>query len=388
MTVKLYDEFPYECEFDANITETGEDKAGFYVILDKTLFFPEEGGQSPDNGTINGEKVLTVKIRDDVIFHYVDCRDFKAGIKVHGVIDWEHRFSNMQMHSGEHIFSGLVHSTFGYNNVGFHLSDNSATMDYDGKLSDEDVKKLEERANRVIYANKSITTYYPSKEELAGMTYRLKKELQGPIRIVIVEDTDVCACCAPHVKRTGEIGIFKIVSAENYKGGTRINYLCGIRALRDYCYRTDSLSKISAVLSAKAGEEAIEVEKASDTIKNLKFENLSLKNRLVELAVESEATGKNDGVRFAGIDEVPLMKFTMETLHKHYPSTCFLFAGEEGEYRYLIESLETDLQPLSQLLRDRLSAKGGGKKNSIQGSVSAAKADILEVIKSFPGVDL
>ena len=220
-TKKLYDDNAYATTFDAAITavEKDEDEGFVWLTLDGTLFFPEEGGQSPDRGTINGLAVTDVQIKNDVIRHKVDmgcargegdgCEPgggetgFSVGATVHGIIDWEYRYRNMQMHTGEHIFSGLVHSIFGYDNVGFHLSDRTATMDYNGKLSELQLNELEERANRVITDNREVNAWYASEEELARMSYRSKKAIDGAVRLVEVDGVDLCACCAPHVRTTG-----------------------------------------------------------------------------------------------------------------------------------------------------------------------------------------
>ena len=258
MTIKLYDDDAYLKEFAATITEISEEKDYIKVVLDRTAFFPEEGGQTPDRGLLNGIPVQDVQIKNDVIYHYLnkdEAGTLKVGSEVSGQIDFNHRFSNMQLHSGEHIFSGLVFREYGFNNVGFHLSDNTATMDYDGVLTDEDVLKLETMANEVIVSNKRIFTSYPDEETLKALNYRSKKELSGPIRIVEVEDTDVCACCAPHVKLTGEIGMLKIINRENHRGGVRITYLCGFRALSFYRDALDTLKFVQATLSAKPGNE-------------------------------------------------------------------------------------------------------------------------------------
>ena len=228
-TIKLYDENAYNTEFTATVTSCVLDEKRdntFIVTLDKTLFFPEEGGQTPDRGVIvklsedDIEKlkgkdsdflkdfpainVLDVQIKDEVIYHYLD-KELPEGTPVYGVIDWQHRFSNMQQHSGEHIFSGIVNSRFGYDNVGFHLSDSIVTMDYSGPLTEEELADIEKSVNLAIYENREIRAWYPSPDELADINYRSKKELTGAVRIVEVDGYDICACCAPHVKRTGEI---------------------------------------------------------------------------------------------------------------------------------------------------------------------------------------
>ena len=233
MTEKLYDQDAYAVEFDAKVLSCeayhDKDESGYHVVLDRTLFFPEEGGQSPDKGTINGIEVTDVQIKKDVVTHSLK-EPLAVDENVHGKIDWTHRFNNMQQHSGEHIFSGIVHSRFGYDNVGFHLSDNIVTMDFNGVLTADEVKEIETAVNDVIVKNLPVEITYPAKEELAALDYRSKIEIEGQVRIVTIPGVDVCACCAPHVKRTGEIGTLNVQSLSNYKGGVRISILSGFRA--------------------------------------------------------------------------------------------------------------------------------------------------------------
>ena len=224
-TIKLYDNDAYATQFEANVLYSNETEHNgqtcYEIILDKTLFFPEEGGQTPDKGTINGMEVLDVQIKDDIITHYIKAEQpidiVKENDAVTGSIDWTHRFSNMQQHSAEHIFSGLVYKEYGYQNFGFHLSDNIVTMDFNGPLTIEQIEELEWKVNQAIVQNVAIDTCYPTTGELAMLTYRSKLELETNVRIVTIEGYDVCACCAPHVKRTGEIGGFKVINAQNYK---------------------------------------------------------------------------------------------------------------------------------------------------------------------------
>ena len=263
-TIKLYDRDAYATEFEADIISCEPNKADdkrFDIILNQTLFFPEEGGQSPDMGILGGYRVVDVQIKNGVITHTVDisagdccimgkeevqtekkadgkiigmeCASEKAelaaGVHVQGKIDWQHRFYNMQQHSGEHIFSGIVHRRFGFENVGFHLSDSVVTMDFSGVISPEDIAEVEHEVNVAISKNIPIEVTYPSRDELAQLEYRSKIEIEGQVRIVTVPGYDVCACCAPHVKRTGEIGMLKVMNYQNYKGGVRISILCGFR---------------------------------------------------------------------------------------------------------------------------------------------------------------
>ena len=376
MTEKLYDKDAYGHEFTATVLNCEEDKKGFKVVLDKTFFFPEEGGQTPDTGTINGHEVIYVSIKDDVITHYLN-EPLEVGATVTGKVDFDHRFLKMQMHSAEHIFSGLVNSRFGYNNVGFHLSDNSATMDYDGKFSYEEALELERKVNEIIVEGRKITAVYPSKEELAALSYRSKKELTGPVRIVTVEGVDVCACCAPHVRNTSEIGVFKITSWENYKSGVRVNYLAGFRAIEDYERRLSDLREISRTLSFKQGEELAGVVKLSKDLSDLKYKEVELSNKFIDLKVKSEKTDGENGVCILPSDFSSNMKYACDALKELYPGVRTVLCGSDEEgYRFYAESDTSDLTELLKLLKEKFDVKGGGKKNAIQGTILAKSGEI------------
>ena len=379
MTIKLYDDDAYLKEFAATITEISEEKDYIKVVLDRTAFFPEEGGQTPDRGLLNGIPVQDVQIKNDVIYHYLnkdEAGTLKVGSEVSGQIDFNHRFSNMQLHSGEHIFSGLVFREYGFNNVGFHLSDNTATMDYDGVLTDEDVLKLETMANEVIVSNKRIFTSYPDEETLKALNYRSKKELSGPIRIVEVEDTDVCACCAPHVKLTGEIGMLKIINRENHRGGVRITYLCGFRALSFYRDALDTLKFVQATLSAKPGNEKAAIKKMNEDNKDFAYRIVGL----IQSKLEGDINNLKEPIWIGTKEDAEHLRFVVNCMHKRFSDTVYAFAGnDEDGYRYLIESDSKDLTEVSKLLRERFNAKGGGRKDSIQGS-APLKADDISLL--------
>ena len=194
-----------------------EEKDDKYLItLDKTAFFPEGGGQYADKGSLSEANVLDVQIKDEIIYHLTD-KPLNMGETVTGEIDWDTRFSRMQNHTGEHIVSGVIHNLYGYNNVGFHMNDRFITLDTDGPLNEQDIAKIELEVNKVIYANKKINVVYPSADELSNYDYRSKLDITENVRLVEIEDTDLCACCAPHVAKTGEIGIIKIIGFIPYK---------------------------------------------------------------------------------------------------------------------------------------------------------------------------
>ncbi|MCR5277968.1 MAG: alanyl-tRNA editing protein [Lachnospiraceae bacterium] len=376
MTVKLYDTDPYGIEFDAKVTGVTEVNSKRGYILDRTLFFPEEGGQSCDKGTLNNLNVTAVNIKNDTVIHFVDGF-LNEGDSVHGVIDWDRRFRNMQCHSAEHIFTGLVHNIKGFNNVGFHLSDNTATMDYDGFLSSEEIAELEVRANVIIIENRPIKAEYPDSETLKTLEYRSKKEIEGPVRIVTVEGVDVCACCAPHVRSTGEIGLFKVISSEKYKGGVRIHYLAGFRAIEDYEERLSALRDISAVLSAKPGAEADTVRNMLDDNKKLKFELVNVTNRYIETKIRNEY---RDGSRFflyiGGADEISGIDYAAKVIRGLVDSFALFLGDDESGYKFIIESDTTDTGDLLDKLKKRYNAKCGGKNGSFRGSMAISETDI------------
>ena len=233
MTRKLYDENSHLSSFDAAVRSCVPVHDLWQIVLDQTAFFPEGGGQGADTGMLNAARVLDVQEMGGEIVHITDT-PLTPGEMVHGKLDWEKRFRRMQEHSGEHIISGLVHKLYGYRNVGFHLGDETVTMDYDGELTREQLSELEWLANEAVWKNVPITAVYPPEDVLQTIEYRSKLELTENVRIVTIEGYDVCACCAPHVSHTGEIGAIKIIDSMRHRGGVRLTILCGVDALRQY----------------------------------------------------------------------------------------------------------------------------------------------------------
>ena len=239
MTEKLFYRDSHLKEFTAEVLSCEKRDGHYEVELDRTAFFPEGGGQYADTGVLDEMQVCDVQEKDGRIFHIMKDRServseyFTAGRRVSGRIDWEERFMKMQQHTGEHIVSGLVHARFGYNNVGFHLGSEDCTMDFNGAVTKEELQEIEQEANRAVWKNLPVQVLYPTEEELASMDYRSKIEIEGQIRIVVIPGYDVCACCAPHVNNTGEIGMIKLTGVQRYKGGVRVTMLCGVRALLD-----------------------------------------------------------------------------------------------------------------------------------------------------------
>lgn len=390
-TKKLYDIDAYATKFEAKVVcceleelvNTGGDKITWYAVrLDQTLFFPEEGGQTPDKGTINGVAVLYVQIKGDEVIHFLEA-PLKAGESVVGEIDWKHRFSNMQQHSAEHIFSGLAYKKYGYHNVGFHLSNQIVTMDFDHPFTDEQLTEMEWEVNEAIVANVEVVTGYPSKEELAQLEYRSKIQLEDGIRIVEVKGYDVCACCAPHVARTGEIGIFKIQSAQNYKGGMRISFLSGFRALEEYRNKSQVISKLSGILTTNQEQLAENVQKLKNQTQTLKTKLVGAKQIIMESKLEEIPLAQRDVLLFETDLDAPVMRHVVNKLMEKHEGICSIFVGTDVDgYNYIIGSVHEDCRALVAKLQEALGARGGGSAKMVQGSIQAKAEDIAKFIKS------
>lgn len=381
MTKKLYDLDAYATEFDAVVAFCEKIEENKYaVILDETLFFPEEGGQSPDKGTINGISVLDVQIAKDVVTHTLE-QPVQVGDKVHGIIDWKHRFSNMQQHSGEHIFSGLVHKRFGYDNVGFHLSDNIVTMDFNGVLTSDDVAEIEYAVNEVIIKNLLVEVSFPSKEELAALDYRSKIEIEGQVRIVTIPGVDVCACCAPHVKRTGEIGMLKVMTLQNYKGGVRISILCGFRALEAFREKSAVVNAISNTLTSNQEMLPDLVEKMKKSNQDLKYQLAEAKQKLIAVKMAEIPAEQEHVFLFENGLETPVVRNAVNELVASHTGVCGIFVGSDEEgYNFIIGSGSRNCKEIAALLHEKVNARGGGSPQMIQGSVMAKEEVLREVL--------
>lgn len=374
-------------DFEATVTDCfeAEKKKGYYIVLDRTAFFPEEGGQSADKGTINGKEVLDVQIKEDIIYHLMQ-EPLEIGSRISGHVDWAQRFDFMQQHTGEHIISGLIHKHYGFNNVGFHLSVNEVTMDFDGQISMEQLREIELEANRVVWANLPISATFPSKEVLVTLEYRSKIEIEGDVRIVEIPDVDTCACCAPHVASTGEIGIIKIASVQSHRGGVRITILCGERALKDYTGKQETTGAISVLLSAKPDKLVDAVKKVQEDSQKLKESANQLTNQLLQLQIDAllAPTDTENAVLFTELTNMLAIRNAINELTTRYSGYCVAFTGDDKTgYSFIIGSSNKDCRTIATLLREKFSAKGGGTAPMIQGSVNATKTQLTEFFFSL-----
>lgn len=372
MTEKLYYQDAYATKFTATVLECTENKKNYSVVLNRTLFYPEGGGQPADIGTLSGARVLDVHEKNDIITHTTD-KPLEIGAEVTGEIDWERRFDLMQNHSGEHILSGVICAKYGCDNVGFHMGKEMITIDLNTKIPEEDLAGLEEKANEAIWRNVPVGVRYPDKAELDALEYRSKKELEGAVRIVNVGEYDCCACCGTHVHFAGEIGQIKIISAQNYKGGTRLELLCGKRALADARKKNAVAAEAGRLLSVPA-------EKADAAVKNLLAERENATQSMNRLkwkyfALEAaQISADTENILFFGEDfNSKDMTHFADLLLKRGAKRIAVFSKAGDGYAFVLLSGEGDARTFTEEMRELFGCKGGGKADAVQGRVTAEK---------------
>lgn len=377
ITEKLYDFDSELFAFDATVLSCEkQDKGGYAVELDRTAFFPESGGQYADRGTLGGVNVTDVRIKDERITHLVE-QPLEVGATVRGEIDAELRLAKMQCHTGEHIISGLAHKHYGYENVGFHLGNGEMTMDLDGELSPEQIASLEREANEVIWKNTPVRAEYPDTATLRTLEYRSKLDLTEGVRIVTVEGVDACACCAPHVKRTGEIGIIKIVDAIRYKGGMRLWVLCGRWALEDYKTKHDNILTITRRHSVKPWQVVEISDKQNDELMMTRAALSAARRELADAKLAAASPDdKGNLLFFEGEMDGNIQRGMADHGADACTGICGVFCETGNGYRYVCVSRHLVLRELGKRLNASCNGRGGGTDAIIQGTLGATREQI------------
>ena len=407
MTERLFDADAYCREFTAVAEECIPMKDHYRIRLNRTAFYPEGGGQpgdtgvlivnaedsdqgteggtccTPDQGTAGGTcctpaqkiKVFDTHEKEGEIWHYTKT-PVPTGTKVSGKIDWEHRFDLMQNHSGEHIVSGLIHDSFGYNNVGFHMGSDVITIDLDGELTMEQLREIEMKANEVVWSDIGTTVEFCPHEEAAERTYRSKKEIPGVVRLVSFGKADTCACCGTHVRRTGEIGLIRILSSIRFRSGVRVEMLCGKRAFLYDTQVMDQNRRIVTALSAKPLGTA-------DAVQHLKEQNQVNSYRLAGMEQKYFAM---KALSLKGDRNILLLEDEMESdsvrrltaaLMEQCTGICVVMAGsDEHGYKYALGKENEDLRSFVKEMNTALGGKGGGRPYFAQGNCSCLREEI------------
>ena len=377
MTIRLYDQDSMLLDFTATVTACYEKKGQYIITLNQTAFFPEGGGQGADHGMLGGVHVTDCHEHGGEVEHTTDG-PLEVGAEIEGHVDAARRLDMMQQHSGEHIFSGLVCQLFGYDNVGFHIGSEAVTMDFNGPLTEADVRRVEQLANEIVWKNVPVETLLPDKEELDAMHYRSKKALEGTVRIVRIPGADICACCGTHVKQTGSVGQIKVMGWQKYKSGVRVSILCGRRALAEENTLLEQAKAASVALSCKQNELGSAVERLMAERDQLRFKSEQLGLQIFEMMAAQESANE---VRVVVCDAIPA-----SAVRKAAGKLCVgaqmglvLVPREEG-YSFALSSETVDVRPATKALCAAFGGKGGGPKDMTQGVLQGGTPEEIRAV--------
>jgi alanyl-tRNA synthetase len=391
-TRRLYHDDATLLEFDAEVVERREHEGRPAVVLDRTAFYPESGGQPWDRGTLGGVPVLEVHDLDGVILHVLERP--LAGTAVRGAVDRARRFDHMQQHTGQHILSQAFFEVVKGETRSFHLGPEVSTLEIGlGAIADADLDRVEDRANAIVWEDREVKTYFVPEERIGEVPLRRAPKKQGLLRVVEVDGFDYSACGGTHVRRTGEIGLIRIGPAEKIRGNLRFEFLCGGRALGDYRVKDRAARKLAGALSCAPACVPAQVEKLSAEHKTLKKRARRLDERLAAFEaaeIVHEATGRilagvlddrtPEEVRFLALNVVKSGEFAV----------AYGAAGESQGHVILAraEALKADLRQAVPAVAAVAPVKGGGgpslvelvvaDKSRLEDAVAAAAAWLRE----------
>lgn len=379
-TRKLYQEDSFLQQFTGTVLSCRPCKGGFAAVLDATAFYPEGGGQPSDRGTLGGASVLDVQEGPGGVIVHTLSAPVEEGCTAEGVIDFERRLDLMQQHTGEHILSGTLHRLFGAENVGFHIGSDVVTMDTSVEIPPEGIALAEQQANAVIWQDVPVQCWYPDPEELAQITYRSKKAIDGAVRICRIPGGDCCACCGTHLRTSGQVGLIKVIEHQRYKGGTRLTVVCGGRALKDFAQKQAELADIRALLSAKPGCIAEAAHRLADELEAQKQRSAALEKQLFSQMARQAVPGQRTVLYQEGLSNDSLRTLCLTLAEKTSTLTAAFGPGGQG-LSYSMAWPGQDVRPVCKALNEALNGRGGGKPELAMGSI--AQTDFSSVQAFF-----
>jgi alanyl-tRNA synthetase len=375
MTERLYYLDSYRLEFEARVVERISVDARPGVILERTCFYPTSGGQPHDEGNLNGVPVVNVFEREDKAIVHVLATELKENL-VYGVVDWERRFDHMQQHTGQHVLSQAFLQVLNAETVGFHLGKEASTIDVDkAPLAVSQLDRVEDLANDVVFADRPVRTYSVAETELASLPLRKLPTVEMPIRIVEVEGFDYSPCGGTHCRRTGEVGLIKITKMEQRGQDTRIEFLCGGRALVDYRAKNRTVNELANRFSVGAWELAEAVERVAEEVKVSRRELNVARNRLLdyeaaELLAEAEQHGDVRVVRkvFADREGEEVRRLALRLMESEGSVALLGLVGEKAQLVFACsDDLPYDMNDLLKRACEVVGGGGGGRRHFAQG---------------------
>jgi alanyl-tRNA synthetase len=375
MTNRIYYTEPYRTSFDATVALCEVTADGGHVVLDRTAFYPTSGGQPHDTGTLGGRRVLDVSDLDDgTVLHVVDG-PLAVGAEVHGEIDWLRRFEHMQQHTGQHVLSAVFDRRSNARTESFHLGAAASTIDLAREVTPAEIAAVEDEANRLVWEDRAVTIRFVTAEEATALPLRKPPARDGSLRLIEIEDVDLSACGGTHVSRTGGIGIIAVSGWEKFRGGTRVEFLCGVRVLRRFRLLRDAFQSALRHLSVAPEELAAAVERLQAENKTIARDLRSVQERLaVHEGHALAARGVRVGSRLIvvealdGWDAVTLKSMAMAAAQEP-GAAVVLFSATSPALVVAARHPDAgvDASAILKALVARFGGKGGGKPDLAQG---------------------
>lgn len=397
-TKRLYLEDPYQIEFEAHVVEKVIWEKKPALVLDQTCFYPESGGQPCDKGVINGIEIIKVLEDEARIIHLI-AEDISFD-KVTGKVEWQTRFDHMQQHSGQHILSQSFHEFLGAETLAFHLGEAFSTLEMDlRKISEEEIESIEKRANEIVYEDREIKCYFIPEEKIESVPLRRPPKKKGLIRVVEVSDFDFSACGGTHVRRTGEIGLIKILRLERIRNNIRFEFICGRRALEDYLRKSRIVRELSTRFTVNEGEILNTVEKLSSDLKSQRRRRKKLQEKIAQYeAQEIIQEEKEKIIKEVFVDKTPeeARFLVLNIIRKGDFVVLFGLKGEERGHLILAcsDSINIDLREIVPIVSPLIKGKGGGRPSLVEvageekENLEKALEKAFEFIKKKMGSDL
>jgi len=394
MTQRIYYSEPYRRSFDAKVLAVDTVAGHAHVTLDQTAFYPTSGGQPFDTGTIGGAAVTEVIDRDDGTIAHVVSGSPKVGDVVTGEVDWARRFDHMQQHTGQHVLSAAFDRLFGVRTESFHMGQLSSTIDLAREVSESEIAKAEDDANRVVWEDRPVTIRFSTAEEAAAMGMRKESARTGTLRLIDIQDYDLSACGGTHVDRTGAIGMIAIGGWEKFKGGSRVEFLCGGRALQRFRVWRGALSAVQKHLSVPPIEMAASIERMQEDAKAVQrtvrgFQEKLASHEAAALVARAQRIGDRMLIVEAleGWDPQGLKAIAVAATAAQPDAIVALFTSSMPAQVVIARGSKStvDAGALLKQLAARFGGKGGGKPDLAQGGgLNAPAAELIAFVTSAP----
>ena len=382
-TRRLYFEDAYRVQFQADVVERSLAEGRSALVLSQTCFYPESGGQPSDKGTIEGVAVLKIFEDGDKIVHVLKAD--VAASQITGTIDWAVRFDHMQQHSGQHILSQAFYEIVKGETLSFHLGAEVSTVEIGiVKIHDDDLNRIERRANEMIFEDREIKTYFVAQDKIGGIPLRKPPKKQGLIRVVEVDGFDYSACGGTHCRRTGEVGLIKMTQWERIRNNLRFEFVCGWRALSDYRQKNAIVRQLLNQFSVKEAEVASSVGKLAEDLRSVRKLARKSEEKLAEFeALEFIKKSQGGVIKDVFTDKTPeATKFLALHIIKQGDFVVLFGARSEARSHLILAAsanLKLDMRPLVSIVAPLINGKGGGSASlvEISGVTDANLAAIL-----------